>query len=96
MFCGNFFVLGKKVEQNPDILKRIFDENHYIANHSDTHSYKDIYSSFENTLNEYDITEKKIKNVLGEGYNTRLFRFPGGFKGRSICWHKRRSKEKIK
>ena len=28
-----FFLLGSRVELNPDIVKREYEEGHYIANH---------------------------------------------------------------
>ena len=30
---ATFFVLGSRVELNPDVLKREYEEGHYIANH---------------------------------------------------------------
>ena len=30
---ATFFVLGRNVDANPDILKRVYEEGHYIANH---------------------------------------------------------------
>ena len=34
---ATFFVLGTKVEENPEILKRIYEEGHYIGNHGYSH-----------------------------------------------------------
>lgn len=30
---ATFFVLGRNIDANPDILKRVYEEGHYIANH---------------------------------------------------------------
>ena len=37
---ATFFVLGQNVKSHPEQLKRIYDEGHYIANHSYTHKYR--------------------------------------------------------
>lgn len=79
---ATFFALGNSARNNPDILKREFEEGHYVANHGYSHKYSDIYSSPEATLNEYNVTEQAIKDALGNQYYTsRLFRFPGGSNG---------------
>lgn len=79
---ATFFTLGNNAKNNPDILKREFDEGHYVANHGYSHKYSEIYSSPEATLNEYNATEQAIKDALGnQSYSSRLFRFPGGSNG---------------
>lgn len=79
---ATFFVLGKRVDQNPDILRRIFAEGHYIANHSYSHDYSSLYSSADSVVEEFYKTETSIKNALNnQDYNTYLFRFPGGSSG---------------
>lgn len=79
---ATFFVLGSMVERYPNIVKRAYDEGHYIANHGYSHIYKKIYSSPEEVLNEYNQTEKIIADAIGiENYSTHLFRFPGGSVG---------------
>lgn len=79
---ATFFVLGRRVDQNPDILKRIFAEGHYIANHSYSHDYSSLYSSADSVIEEFYKTETAIKNALNnQNYNSYLFRFPGGSSG---------------
>lgn len=79
---ATFFVLGSRAELYPELIKRAYDEGHYIANHGYSHVYKSIYSSKDEVLNEYNKTEQAIKNALGkENYNSHLFRFPGGSTG---------------
>lgn len=76
---ATFFTLGSNVNRYPEIVKRAYQEGHYIANHSFTHEYKNIYKSPEKVLEEYNKTEKAIRKAIGiENYNSRLFRFPGG------------------
>jgi len=79
---ATFFVLGSRVELNPELVKRAYEEGHYIANHGYSHVYKNIYASKEEVLNEYTKTEQAIKYALEkENYNSHLFRFPGGSTG---------------
>lgn len=79
---ATFFVLGSRAELYPEVLKREFDEGHYIANHGYSHSYKAIYTSKDTTFDEYIRCENAIKNSLGiPEYNSYLFRFPGGSSG---------------
>lgn len=79
---ATFFVLGYRVELAPDIVKRAFNEGHYIANHGYSHKYSSLYETPENTWNEYIQCEQAIKNALqNQDYNSYLFRFPGGSSG---------------
>ncbi len=75
---ATFFVIGNLAEKHPDMIKRIYDEGHVIGNHSYTHNYKHIYSNTTNFLNEVNTTEKVLKNILGDEYDTKIIRFPGG------------------
>ena len=79
---ATFFVLGNNVRLNPDLVKREFEEGHYIANHGYTHRYSQVYASPEATLAEYNYTEQAIRDALGnQNYRSNLFRFPGGSNG---------------
>lgn len=79
---ATFFVLGSNAERYPEIVKRAYQEGHYIANHGFTHVYSNIYSSPQAVLDEYNRTETAIKNAIGDQtYNSRVFRFPGGTSG---------------
>ena len=79
---ATFFVLGTNIKNNPDILKRAYQEGHYIANHGYSHDYKKIYKDAKNVMEEYEKTEKLIKETIGNAqYSSNLFRFPGGYKG---------------
>ena len=61
---ATFFVLGQNVKTHPEQLKRIYEEGHYIANHSYTHKYSKIYASVDALLEEFNDTEAEIKKVL--------------------------------
>lgn len=94
---ATFFVLGNRVEQNPEIINRIFEEGHYIANHGYSHVYSSIYTSIDSILDEYNKTEQCIKNALNNpDYNSRVFRFPGGSVGGKYHQIKNDAKEVLK
>lgn len=79
---ANFFVLGSRVEQNPEILKRIYNEGHFIGNHGYSHKYSKIYESVDSVFNEYNVTNQLIKRVLNtDKFESLVFRFPGGVHG---------------
>ena len=79
---ATFFLLGSRAELNPDIVKREYNEGHYIANHGYSHNYTNIYQTPQSVVDEFNATEVAIKNALGnQEYNSYLFRFPGGMPG---------------
>lgn len=61
---ATFFLLGSRVELYPEIVKREYEEGHYIANHGYSHVYTNIYSSPNSVLDEYNRTEARIKGVI--------------------------------
>ena len=79
---ATFFVLGTRVEQCPELVRREYEEGHYIANHGYSHVYTSVYASTQSVLDEYNLTEEKIKAALEiPEYSSHLFRFPGGSEG---------------
>ena len=79
---ATFFVLGSNVEKKPELVKRIYDEGHFISNHGYSHVYSTIYQSPESVLDEYNKCNQAVRDAIGEQeYNSHLFRFPGGLVG---------------
>ena len=70
-----FFVLGEWVDKFPDIIKRMAEEGHDVANHSDTHPH--IASlSYEDIKKEITSANEKIEKATGK--KNDLFRAPYG------------------
>ena len=91
---ATFFVLGSRVEAMPEMVKKIYDEGHYIANHGYSHKYSEIYASPQSVLDEYTRCNDAVRNAIGEPeYNSHLFRFPGGLAGGSYAEIKQQAKE---
>lgn len=79
---ATFFVLGSNVDANPLLVKRAYDEGHFIASHGYTHKYSQIYESQENVLAEYNQSVEAIRRAIGvPTYDPHLFRYPGGSSG---------------
>ena len=79
---ATFFVLGSNVEKKPEVVKRMYDEGHFIANHGYSHVYETIYQSPQAVLDEYNKCIQLVRDAIGEQeYNSHLFRFPGGLVG---------------
>jgi len=91
---ATFFVLGSRVDVMPEMVKRIYDEGHYIANHGYTHVYSSIYSSPQAVLDEFNHCNESVRNAIGvPEYNSHLFRFPGGLPGGPYIDVKNQAKE---
>lgn len=77
---ATFFVVGKHVKEQPELVKRAYEEGHYIANHGYHHDNKKLYSSNENFINEIKNTDIEIGKAIGiENYCSHVFRFPNGY-----------------
>ncbi len=72
---ATFFLMGKRVENNPEIVKRILQAGHIIGNHSWSHiAFTKI--SRARVEEETSSTEKLIADITGK--NTSLLRLPEG------------------
>lgn len=94
---ATFFLLGSRVKLNPDLVKREYEEGHYIANHGYSHQYSKIYASSNDVIKEYNKTEQEIRKALGNtNYSSHLFRFPGGSIGGTYSKIKKEAKQELK
>ena len=82
---ATFFVVGKAIDENnvtKNLIKREVEEGNAIGNHTYSHNYNNLYPnktvSVDNFMTEVDKTNKSLKNILGENFQTRAIRFPGG------------------
>lgn len=77
---ATFFVVGKHVEEHPEIIKRAYEEGHYIANHGYDHNNKILYESEESFASEIRKTDIAIGKAIGKNdYCSHIFRFPNGY-----------------
>lgn len=72
---ATFFVLGEWADKFPDMIKRMSEEGHDVANHSDTHPHiKNL--SYEEMKKEIKSANDKINALTGK--TNTLFRGPYG------------------
>lgn len=94
---ATFFVLGSNVKALPNVVKRIYDEGHYIANHGYSHVYSTIYASPQAVLEEFNQCNDAVKEAIQvPEYNSHLFRFPGGLVGGKYAVIKNEANELLK
>ena len=74
---ATFFVLGYKVAQNPEVLRRIVQEGHTLGNHTYDHaSLADL--SVRQMHGEMQSTQEAVDRALGFHYPMTLMRPPYG------------------
>ncbi|HBL83743.1 MAG: hypothetical protein A2Y17_08615 [Clostridiales bacterium GWF2_38_85] len=75
---ATFFVIGDWATYYPNIIKRIYNEGHALGCHSMIHKTYDIYKSVDAFEADLKCWESKIKEILCELPDYKLYRFPGG------------------
>lgn len=71
-----FFLIGKKAEAQPELVQRIHNEGHILANHTYGHSYFfDFFPGFV-MLKEFMKSQQVIYNIIGK--KIHWFRPPYG------------------
>lgn len=77
---ATFFVIGKYVKKHPELVKRAYEEGHYIANHGYNHDNHKLYKSADSFISEIKNTDIEISKAIGvDNYCSHVFRFPNGF-----------------
>jgi len=78
---GTFFMIGQRVLEQPDLVRRIAQEGHEIGNHSFAHS---DYNRLDTEAQIQDIyrTIEAIKAITGQ--QVTLFRPPGGYMSEAL------------
>ena len=72
---ATFFLCGKKVEQNPDLVRRIVQDGHTVGNHTYSHPFV-YFKSRRRIAREIDRTQDCIEKVIGR--RPTVFRPPYG------------------
>lgn len=71
-----FFCIGKRVEENEDLLKAVYKEGHIVGNHSYSHHlWFDLFSA-QKMENDLRLANEAIQKAIG--VQPRLFRPPYG------------------
>lgn len=81
---GNFFLNGKTVDtiRDKSVFERYIAEGHGIATHSYSHVYGYLYpgkvAQADRHVEEYEKSLSAMKEIFGEEFETRVYRYPGG------------------
>ncbi|MBK7691594.1 MAG: polysaccharide deacetylase family protein [Bacteroidetes bacterium] len=73
---AHFFVIGKNIEGNEQLLKEMYQDGHQIGNHSFNHSWNFDLRSSTDMQKEIEDTNKSIQAVTG--VKPQIFRPPYG------------------
>ena len=86
---ATFFVLGSQLEnssKNKEYLKQEILDGNAIANHTFSHSFKKLYPhnrvDVDVFMGEINKTNNIMKSILGNDFNARVLRMPGGYMSR--------------
>ena len=72
---ATFFVIGNRIDKYPQVVRRIIQDGHIIANHTFNHkSFKQL--SDEEILTELKMTDNALDSLIG--FHTKLIRPPFG------------------
>ena len=70
-----FFMVGDWVDKYPEVVKKIYDAGHEIANHSDSHPHVNNLD-YDRNIKEIKDCSEKVKAIIGK--ETTLYRGPYG------------------
>ncbi|GEM_PF-2991235 len=92
-----FYYTKDNMGRLSDVIKETYKDGNSIGVHSNTHEYSQLYPGRQADVSAIVEDAKnalqKIKGVLGENWNTKVYRFPGG----SFSWgNSDAAKEKLK
>lgn len=83
---ATFFVLGNSIEKDSkrqEYLKEELKSGNAIANHSYSHDFKKLYPgnklNIDSFMNELNKTNDIMKSILGEEFDCKVLRMPGGY-----------------
>ena len=75
---ATFFIIGNMAIRYPDLVKKEFEDGQSIENHTYSHNYRYIYSDTNVFIQDVNKCESVLKSILGNNFNGKLVRFPGG------------------
>lgn len=79
---ATFFLIGRLIESDKDLVKRIANEGHSIGLHSYTHDRAKLYKNTDSFIHEMLSTQNVIYETIGVKSN--IIRFPFGANNNSF------------
>ncbi|MBK1812983.1 polysaccharide deacetylase [Clostridium sp. YIM B02505] len=87
---ATFFLLGNNIQKNSisrSLVSNIYANGNAIGNHTYSHDLNKLYPNnkidTDYFMTEVYKTNTILKDILGNNFNTRLIRLPGGYMSRS-------------
>ncbi|WP_261850590.1 polysaccharide deacetylase family protein [Clostridium folliculivorans] len=87
---ATFFLLGNNIQKNShtrSLVRNIYTYGNAIGNHTYSHDLNKLYPNnkidTDYFMSEVYRTNTILKDILGNKFNTRLIRLPGGYMSRS-------------
>jgi peptidoglycan-N-acetylmuramic acid deacetylase len=74
---ATFFLVGNYIKTSPDLVKRMVEEGHHVANHTYNHPNMSKISSLDSFRKELEDLEVAYKDVTGQEM-TKYYRPPQG------------------
>lgn len=90
---ATFFVIGQSAEKNSDLIKKEVEAGHVVGNHTYSHNMKYVYASTSNFISDLDKGDKVLKSIIGDDYNLKVIRFPGGSFGTKLAPYREAAKK---
>ena len=81
---ATFFIVGNMAIKYHDLVKREAADEQSIGNHTYSHNYKYIYSNTNAFISDIIKCDAVLKSILGNNFNSKLVRFPGGSFGKNF------------
>ena len=79
---GTFFVVGERIDKDPDEVKRMVADGHEVGNHSWDHDEKLSKKGVDYIRSEFDKTNQKVQELTG--VTPTLARLPGGITSEDV------------
>ena len=79
---GTFFIVGERIDQDSDEVKRMVADGHEVGNHSWDHDEKLSKKGVDYIRSEFDKTNQKVQELTG--VTPTLARLPGGISSEDV------------
>jgi peptidoglycan-N-acetylglucosamine deacetylase len=75
---ATFFMIGRKAQAHPELVKEVVARGHSVGNHTFSHPLKDFWiAGRKRTYSEIEMSQQQFQNA---GAAARFFRSPAGIK----------------
>lgn len=81
-----FYYTKGNLSNLEDVVRKAYENGNAIGIHSNSHDYQKLYpertADVQAIIDDANAALRKVRKVLGDGFDTRVYRFPGG----SFSW----------